>query len=311
LEKKFVGYKADGRFGPTTDRVVRGIKAGLGLDGSTSEVTPELFDRIKNADLSKLQGAQTPKAPGFGDFSDFARFEARLVSFDRFGVMEQFDVDAAMKILGDGDGKSGAPRKKITSAGIPKTKKVLSSEEIKRDQEKAKQKIKDEGIAEFIMGQVLPKLKEMGLDKNPDYDKDKNNFAIAKNENVRFFSNYRAIRVFDKQMGTYDLEKKIVNWDDGSKDSIPDLINKKGYVPKKYTEAVFLLYSDLREFHSLNKDLYNGLMKWKPEQISLLKDLYKKYCTSYGIKNADLQRDMIKRDKDLVDGVLDKFKGVL
>lgn len=43
---KFMSYKGDGYFGPSTETVIKGLKAGFGLDDKTGNITKELINKL-------------------------------------------------------------------------------------------------------------------------------------------------------------------------------------------------------------------------------------------------------------------------
>lgn len=105
--KKFAKYGADGKFGGSTGSVIIGIKAGLGLEDKSSDITQEL--------VNKLAAVQ-----------------------ESFVFEQDFNMDAYNKAIGSGGGGDTKPAKKLKKASevkkdIPaaKIENVMKDKEIK------------------------------------------------------------------------------------------------------------------------------------------------------------------------------------
>jgi hypothetical protein len=93
--ESFKKMGTDGKFGPATAKVVKDLKAGYGLDDSSSDITGELFAEIKKDEEIK---------------------ESRVLTFEGFyGINEAFNAEAytksASKSSSGGSKKSGGGSK--------------------------------------------------------------------------------------------------------------------------------------------------------------------------------------------------------
>jgi hypothetical protein len=124
--------KQGGFFGPTTEKIIKGLKAGFGMDDKTSDITQDLIDKIYTEKIAESEGFRTIK--GFSDFD----------------LMNE-DFDAA-KFLEVVSGKGGNTEGK----NLPSTKEVLDA------MNKATEEIYDknkEGI-DYMLGKDFEPTKE-------------------------------------------------------------------------------------------------------------------------------------------------------
>ena len=84
---KFAG---DGYFGNNTEKVIKGIKAGLGMKADDSDITEELIDKILSIKESKDFG--------FGRFRSFESFESLN---EKYYKDVKFDVDKFLEVADD------------------------------------------------------------------------------------------------------------------------------------------------------------------------------------------------------------------
>ena len=84
---KFAG---DGYFGNNTEKVIKGIKAGLGMKADDSDITEELIDKILSIKESKDFG--------FGRFRSFESFESLN---EKYYKDIKFDVDKFLEVADD------------------------------------------------------------------------------------------------------------------------------------------------------------------------------------------------------------------
>ena len=84
---KFAG---DGYFGNNTEKVIKGIKAGLGMKADDSDITEELIDKILSLKESKDFG--------FGRFRSFESFESLN---EKYYKDVKFDVDKFLEVADD------------------------------------------------------------------------------------------------------------------------------------------------------------------------------------------------------------------
>lgn len=116
--------KQGGFFGPTTEKIIKGLKAGFGMDDKTSDITQDLINKIYTEKIAEADGFRTIK--GFSDFD----------------LMNE-DFDAA-KFLEVVSGKT------VNKEGkdLPSTKEVLDAMDKATDEIYNKNK---EGI-DYILG---------------------------------------------------------------------------------------------------------------------------------------------------------------
>ena len=84
---KFAG---DGYFGNNTEKVIKGIKAGLGMKADDSDITEELIDKILSIKESEDFG--------FGRFRSFGSFESLN---EKYYKDVKFDVDKFLEVADD------------------------------------------------------------------------------------------------------------------------------------------------------------------------------------------------------------------
>ena len=117
--------KQGGFFGPTTEKIIKGLKAGFGMDDKSSDITQELIDKIYTEKISESESARSIKR-----FSDFD------------AMNEDFDVNKFLEVVGEkseGDKDKKDKDKKI-KASVDKVK-----EEMKKASDKSYEENK-EGI---------------------------------------------------------------------------------------------------------------------------------------------------------------------
>ena len=76
--------KEGGFFGPTTEKIILGLKAGFGMDDKSSDITQELIDKIYTEKIKESESFRSIK--GFKDFD--------LVN-------EDFDVNKFLEVVGE------------------------------------------------------------------------------------------------------------------------------------------------------------------------------------------------------------------
>lgn len=116
--------KQGGFFGPTTEKIIKGLKAGFGMDDKTSDITQDLIDKIYTEKIAEADGFRTIK--GFSDFD--------LMN-------EDFDAAKFLEVVsGKAVNKEGKD--------LPSTKEVLDAMDKATDEIYDKNK---EGI-DYILG---------------------------------------------------------------------------------------------------------------------------------------------------------------
>ena len=87
--------KQGGFFGPTTEKIIKGLKAGFGMDDKSSDITQELIDKIYTEKISESESARSIKR-----FSDFD------------AMNEDFDVNKFLEVVGEKKAEEKTPGKK-------------------------------------------------------------------------------------------------------------------------------------------------------------------------------------------------------
>jgi hypothetical protein len=116
--------KQGGFFGPTTEKIIKGLKAGFGMDDKSSDITQELINKIYTEKIEESNGFRSIK--GFSDFD----------------VMnEDFDVNKFLEVVGE-KGKD------------TKEEKIPSLEEVRDSMNKATEEIynKNKEAVDYILG---------------------------------------------------------------------------------------------------------------------------------------------------------------
>jgi hypothetical protein len=295
LFQKFAKYGADGLFGNSTAGIIQGLKAGFGLKDTSSDITAELVDKIKTEKIAESR-IQVLK---FSDFENLTK-----------SVMEEFDFDAFKKTIEQGGARGDekpASKSSISSAiKNSGTDKKISQEEIKKEIEKGIEKFKSDLSREEIIKKLV---KIDGIKKNDKFDGEKS-YAIGLSDGMSFFDNGRALRRFDKVMGTYDIEKDEFKGDDGSVDKLSKIV--KDVTPEKYGKKCKELYNDLYLGGARNKKLYTDLLGWSTESMKLLAQAYKDHLASKN-KSSNLYDDLLDEwtSTDEINKLVKKFGSVL
>jgi hypothetical protein len=116
---KFAG---DGYFGNNTEKVIKGIKAGLGMKADDSDITEELIDKILSIKESEDSG--------FGRFRSFESFESMN---EKYYKDVKFDVDKFLEVA---DGKEPKEKKDLPKPdGFMDKLKGMNEETYKNNKE--------------------------------------------------------------------------------------------------------------------------------------------------------------------------------
>lgn len=86
-------YAGDGYFGDNTEKVIKGIKAGLGMKSDDSDITEELMDKILS-----LKESESSK---YGRFKSFEAFESESLVNEKYYSDVKFDLDKFLEIADD------------------------------------------------------------------------------------------------------------------------------------------------------------------------------------------------------------------
>jgi len=276
--QKFVSFKGDGKFGQTTEKIVKALKAGFKMTDSSSDITQELVDKINSFD-GKIQ-------------------ESRTFSFDMFNkVSEQFDMKAARSILGTDNGGGGEVQdvkkhSKGTEINTEQASNISKQANLKKVPQEEVDKIKNNAIEGYKTQELIDELVRMGAQKNENYGKE-GATCIATGNGARFYANGAVMRTFDKELGVFDLKAGVCKWNDGTQDKIVDLV-KSDKLPSKYATYLNKLVNDIYGDGSRDKQLYRDLMKWTPDQVKLLSMAYSTADSPYWTKGKkhNLDKDL-------------------
>ena len=278
--KKFAKFGADGKFGGSTEALIPALKSGLGLTDTSSEITQELVDKLAAVKES-------------------------------FVFEQEFNMDAFNKTINSGGGGNSGPRK-VTKDDVKNTKGDLkdkskeiiaaapkiSADTIKKEIDNAISKAKEEWSKEL----AIKELTSIGAKVNPDYGKN-GQMAVATMKGIRFYANGMALRLFDKQMGTYSVKNDEFLGNDGSKDKLTTLA--KTGIPSKYAIA----------FSKFNYDTANACktyISWSNDTVSILNNAFKiTYGKSLDKHLANKLSTWYGSVNDSVDAFRKKFASVL
>lgn len=299
--QKFKQYGADGFFGKTTGAIVGYLKGGFNLDTGNADITQELIDKIQAYQPAPIKESIVFRFNNFYLFEQFDEARAEL-------ILNQYETGAAYSGKPKGNSKEKGKGVKVENptniskeANLPK----VANDEIS--------KIKNDTISGYKVNDLIDELVKMGAVKNDDYGKDGAK-CIASGKSVKFYENGAAMRIFDKELGIFDIKAGVCKWNDGSQDKIADLINKDG-LPSKYGNTLSKLIADIYGTNKRDKSLYNDLLKWTPQQIKLLSMAYSvansPYWTSGKKHNLDKDLGDEMTNTDEIRAFQKKFSSVL
>jgi hypothetical protein len=122
--------KEGGFFGSTTERIIKGLKAGFGMEDESSDITQELIDKIYTEKIEESNGFRVIKG------------------FSNFDVMnEDFDADKFLEVVASSD-KDKKDKDKKVKVSVDKVK-----EEMKKASDKSYEENK-EGI-DYMMDKMF------------------------------------------------------------------------------------------------------------------------------------------------------------
>lgn len=236
LLKKFIKFGADGKFGGTTAGIIVSLKAGFGLDDTSTDITQELIDEVSAMKTNESQSFV-------------------IKNFDSFdAIYEAFDP---AKFKTASTGAAVAPRIVAAKAVVPKKEvaKVPAPEELAKAIEDAAKKIVDEKEKK----ELISKLVELGA---VEFTKPQSDNAIAMSKSMRFYPNLKFYRSSSGKYGTFsrDLSKGLdteITDEAGNKTTFKKEWNLyPGYIQ----EIRKKLYADLYGAGSRNKKLYTEIL---------------------------------------------------
>lgn len=260
LFKKFIKFGADGKFGGTTAGIIVSLKAGFGLDDTSTDITQELIDEVsamKPADKS----------------NESENFVIR--NFDSFAsVYEAFDP---AKFKTASTGAAVAPRAVDPKPASVKKEvaKVPAPDQLAKAIEDAAKKIVDEKEKKDLIAALVA----MGATEITDKPADN---AIAHTKTFRFYPNLKFYRPLTGKYGTIprDLSKGIdteITDESGAKTTFK---KEEGLYPS-YIQAIRKqLTQDIHGSGTRNKKLYTDILPklTKREMLTLgtiWKNMYK------------------------------------
>lgn len=231
LFKKFQKFGADGRFGGTTAGMVVSLKAGFGLDDTSTDITQELIDEIS----AMKAGANES--------------EIVIKDFDKFSsIYEAFDAD---KFKTASTGASVVePLKKVVKLN-PASGQDPAPDKLAKAIEDAAKKIVDEREKkEMIAALVALGAKEF---TEPQSDN-----SVAWGGGMRFYPNYKFYRPTSGKYGTLpkDLNKGLdteITDESGQKSTLK---KEWGVYPQYLQKIRKKIQNDLLGSSERNKKLY-------------------------------------------------------
>lgn len=259
LFKKFVKFGADGKFGGTTAGIIVSLKAGFGLDDTSTDITQELIDEV-----SAMKPAEKS--------NESENFVIR--NFDSFAsVFEAFDP---AKFKTASTGAAVAPRA-VDPKPVSVKKEVAevpAPEQLAKAIEDAAKKIVDEKEKKDLIAALVA----MGATEITDKPADN---AIAHTKTFRFYPNLKFYRPLSGKYGTIpkDLSKGIdteITDESGAKTTFK---KEEGLYPSYLQTIRKQLTQDIHGSGSRNKKLYTDILPklYKREMLTIAKiwkDMY-------------------------------------
>lgn len=260
LLKKFLRFGADGKFGGTTAGIIVSLKAGFGLDDTSTDITQELIDEVS---------AMKP-AKNSNESENFV-----IRNFDSFSsVYEAFDP---AKFKTASTGAAVAPRAvNPKPASVKKdVAAVPAPDQLAKAIEDAAKKIIDEKEKKDLIAALVA----MGATEITDKPADN---AIAYSKTFRFYPNLKFYRPLSGKSGTFpkDLSKGIdteITDESGAKTTFK---KEEGLYPSYIQTIRKQLTRDLHGSGSRDKKLYTDILPklTKREMLtlgSIWKNMYK------------------------------------
>ena len=220
-------------------------------------------------------------------------------------------MDAFNKTISSGGGGNSAP-KKVTKEDVKKAKADLkdNAKEIlaaapKVSAETIKKQI-DDAIAgakeEWNREQAIKELTGIGAKANPNYGKDGQQ-AVATSFGFRFYGGNRALRIFDKTVGDYNVKENTFSGDDGSKDILSNVMRTG--IPSKFAVA-------FAKFNNSPGVACKDYIGWDPGTISILNKAFEiTYKKSLDKHLANKLSTVFGSVDDNIDAFRKKFASVL
>ena len=258
-----------GYFGPRTIKIVAVLKGGFKLRDTSSSITQELVDKIISA---KIQ-------------------ESLILE-------QEFDYDAAEKIDKGDNSDIGTPKKKSSKISTDNVASVIKQTDnnIKIKNEDVKDfvnKAPDNLTMDFSAKDEADNLKTFSdsVEINSDYGKNGQS-AIATSPGIRFYANKTGLRLFDKKMGRYDLEKGTFKVP-GEKDSDKLIKLIQNGVPQRYQYIISLLRAVFTStVKSDVSEWAKNSINWSNQEITPLATAYKsQFGKSFGSALKNISSD--------------------
>jgi hypothetical protein len=238
LYKKFKEFGVDKKFGGTTAGMIVALKAGFGLDDTTSDITQELLDELTKIKLKESENV--------------------IVGFDRFSaMMEDFDA-TKFKAATLGANPSSNPEIKRVDINKAVANKDAGKEEVSKDTATKIEDLVNKKFEEEKKEKVKQKLIELGAKEL----KDTKDGAIAWLGNMRFYPNGIFWRSTTGKTGKFpsDLSKgldTVVTDEAGNTSTLgAEIKNRLGPllpIAKK-------IQSDVNGSNPRNKELYSKIL---------------------------------------------------
>ena len=240
LFKKFIKFGADGKFGGTTAGIIVSLKAGFGLDDTSTDITQELIDEV-----SAMKPAEKS--------NESENFVIR--NFDSFAsVYEAFD---AAKFKTASTGAAVAPRA-VDPRPVAVKKEVAevpAPEQLAKAIEDAAKKIVDEKDKKDLIAALVA----MGATEITDKPADN---AIAYTKTFRFYPNLRFYRPLTGKTGSIpkDLSKGIDTEFTDESGAKTTFKKEEGLYPSYLQTIRKQLTQDVHGGGTRNKKLYTDIL---------------------------------------------------
>ena len=251
LFKKFQKFGADGKFGGTTAGIVVSLKAGFGLDDTSTDITQELIDEV-----SAIKPGANESENVIRDFDKFSSIYEAFDSTKFKTASTGATVVSPVKTL---------VKPKATSGQDP------APENLAKAIEDAAKKIVDEKEKKELVASLV----ELGAKEFTDPQSDN---AIAWGGGMRFYPNYKFYRPNSGKYGTLskDLSKGLdteITDESGQKTTLK---KEWGFYPQYLQNYRKKLTTDLLGGGSRNKKLYSEeLPKLSKKEIATIARIWK------------------------------------
>jgi hypothetical protein len=238
LYQKFKKFGVDKRFGGTTAGMIIALKAGFGLDDTSSDITQEFLDELTKIKLKESESF----------ILDFNKFSA---------VLEDFNADAFKKAA-TGANPQVKPELKTSDINKAVANKDAGEKEVGKDTAAKIEDLVNKKFQEEKKARVKEKLIELGAKEI----KDAKDGAIAAMGTMRFYPNGIFWRSTTGKTGKFpsDLSKgldTVITIENGKESTLgKEVKNLLGPL----AEIVKNVHFDVNGGGSRNKELYSSIL---------------------------------------------------